>query len=311
MPVYNAERYLPAALDSIFAQSWTDFEVIAVDDGSTDGSSSILAAFSARHEKLRVRRQANSGISAALNNGLAEARGEFIARMDADDIMLPDRLARQVSFLRAHPVLGFCSCYMNLIDGHGETFSVYRPKPNHVDELAAMIAAEQPITYTHPTVMARRLLMLAAGGYDSRFEPCEDIDLFARLIVAGHPGVIIPDILFSYRLHGESISGRAAGRQAEMLHLVMRNLQARLEGRMVASPATLGSYRDALPPIRRLAYDARLRSEAWRQMANYDRAAHRRWKAHARLAAAAAVEPHLLPRRVLNRILASLRPEPQ
>src|ERR1051325_1151561 len=103
LPVYNAERYLESALQSVLGQTFSDFEVIAVDDGSKDNSKKILERFAANDPRIRVISRPNTGIVGALNDGLAVARGEFIARMDADDVALPGRFQAQLDYLRGHP----------------------------------------------------------------------------------------------------------------------------------------------------------------------------------------------------------------
>ena len=103
MPVYQAERYLEEAVESILAQSFDNFELLALDDGSTDASPDILEALARRDDRIRVRRTEHAGLVSQLNQGLAEARGEFIARMDADDVSHPARFERQLAYLDAHP----------------------------------------------------------------------------------------------------------------------------------------------------------------------------------------------------------------
>src|SRR6187399_1542665 len=109
MPVYNAERFLDAALQSVLRQTWSTLELLVVDDGSTDDSPRILKRAAARDGRLRVVRQPNGGIASALNLGLEAARGELVARMDADDVMVPSRLEVQSAFMLQNPSVGFCS----------------------------------------------------------------------------------------------------------------------------------------------------------------------------------------------------------
>src|SRR5262245_14197402 len=103
MPIYNAGRFLPAAVESVLAQTFADFELIAIDDGSRDGSSEVLAQLAARDPRIRVFAQENRGIVATLNRALELARAPLVARMDADDLSRPDRFAKQIAFLRQHP----------------------------------------------------------------------------------------------------------------------------------------------------------------------------------------------------------------
>lgn len=288
IPVYNAERYLLETLESVSAQTLKDFEILVVDDGSTDRSPEILAAYQAGEPRLRVIRQANAGISSALNAGIAAARGSLIARMDADDLMLPRRLERQRDFLEKHRELGFCASHMDMIDSRGRVFGEYCPGPWSHADLARQMAKEQPITYTHPTVMYRTQLVNRLGGYDRRYEPCEDMELFGRMILAGYPGLVMPEKLLQYRVHGGSISGSKAGFQVRTRDYVRRDFYAR---RVDGAPLTRDEFERWAASLRfseRLAYAARIRAEGYRQIATYCRA-ERRWGALLGYSAAAAL----------------------
>lgn len=293
MPVYNAEAYLQEALDSISAQSFGDFELLAVDDGSTDGSPALLARHAARDARLVVLRQANGGVSAALNAGLAAARGDFIARMDADDRMAPVRLARQIAVLEADPALGFCASGLAMIDAHGRVFAQHLHGPTGLAELHAMLARRDPITFTHPTVMLRSAALHALGGaaYLRAFEPCEDMELFGRLILAGRPGLVIPESLLEYRVHGASISGSKIARQMLTQEFVRARFYAQRDGAPELTRSAWDAARAALPWRARLAAQARLHYDVARKQALYRRAEHRPLAALACLGRAAAWRP--------------------
>src|ERR1051326_2264165 len=119
VPVYNAARYLDVAISSVLRQTFSDFELIAVDDGSKDDSKKILEHFSANDARIRVISRPNTGIVGALNDGLAVARGEFIARMDADDVALPGRFQAQLDYLRGHPDCIAVGTAVQIIDARG------------------------------------------------------------------------------------------------------------------------------------------------------------------------------------------------
>src|SRR6476661_6105481 len=119
MPVYNAGRYVAEAVESILGQTYADFEFLIVDDGSTDRSRAILERYAARDPRIRLVSRPNTGYAAALNELLGLARGELVARMDADDVALPERLLRQVNYLRAHPEVVCVGTAVHLIDGGG------------------------------------------------------------------------------------------------------------------------------------------------------------------------------------------------
>src|SRR5262249_44526169 len=163
MPVYNGERFVVEAVRSILAQTFRDFECLVVDDGSTDRTPELLAAEQARDPRLVVHRQpANLGFREALTTGCALARGELIARMDADDISLPTRLERQVAFLQTHPKVGVVGSAVQFLDDRGA------PGAIKLNPLGSGLAAWSMVFFNslvHPSVTLRRAALEAAGGY--------------------------------------------------------------------------------------------------------------------------------------------------
>jgi glycosyltransferase involved in cell wall biosynthesis len=197
IPVWHAVRFLPAALESILAQTFPDFEVIAIDDGTSDGSADVLAAFAARDHRVRVVRQENQGIVASLNRALGLARGAFIARMDHDDVSRPDRFAKQIAFLRQHPEVDLVSGAMDVIDQDGNYLRTEVP-PTLPAALASELLYRNCIC--HPAVMARTEALRKVGGYRKNAQLAEDYDLWLRLSEVGQVANL-PDVLLSYRLH--------------------------------------------------------------------------------------------------------------
>lgn len=218
MPVRNAGRYLADAVASLDAQTCASMEVLAIDDGSTDGSLEWLVA--RERPGFRVLSSGGAGFAATLNFGLAEARGRYVARQDADDLSHPDRLARQAAWLDAHPdvdVLATCADY---VDGHGAPVSnawTAQVRREHDPVLTPSdLRAHLPRTcvITHGSVMARREVLLDAGGYDGRFAPAEDYDLWLRLL-PDHAIARLPERLYAYRLHAHQWSAAHRTRQLE------------------------------------------------------------------------------------------------
>ena len=287
IPAFNAERYLEEALLSVSKQTWPCLEIVVVDDGSTDTTPARLDAWCYREPRLRVLRQANAGVSAALNAGIAIARGEFIARMDADDVMLPHRIERQIAFLEANPQLGFCASQMQMMNGDGRVFGVYRPKPTSLEELDAQLEQQEPIVFTHPTVTYRTELVKCLGGYRPAFEPCEDMELFGRMILAGQPGLVVPEVLMRYRVHGSSISGSKIEQQVRTRDMVRRIFYAQRSGKELDAAGYQRAV-DRLSARERRLHEARIRSEASRQLSVYQHAEGRRVVAWAHRCRAAA-----------------------
>jgi glycosyltransferase involved in cell wall biosynthesis len=213
MPVYNAERYIAEAVQSILDQTFADFELLVVDDGSTDRSPSILRRFADRDPRVRLVSRENRGISATRNELLSMALGEYVAVMDADDVSLPERLAVEVAYLRAHPDVVCVASQVHVIDELGRFLCDSHPGMDH-DEIQE-IALRGTCPLCHSSTMMRREVVAALGGYREGMQPSEDHDLFLRLGEVGRL-VGLPDILVKYRNHGRSISVTQQERQGDL-----------------------------------------------------------------------------------------------
>lgn len=179
MAVYNAAPFLEEAIVSILSQSWRDFELIVVDDASSDGSGAILD----RQEDPRIRmirHPINLGASLSRNDALAAARGEYVAIMDADDVCAPTRLERQVEYLDAHPAVGLvgCAIYDNIDVNGAVLYTTFLPADNESIQQALL----QRWCFLHSSIMFRKHLYHAAGGYRPAFEPAEDHDFVMRIL---------------------------------------------------------------------------------------------------------------------------------
>jgi len=209
VPVYNAEAYLAAAVNSILTQTFRDFELIAIDDGATDASAEILDRLAQHDDRMIVVHQPNGGIVAALNRGLALARGEFVARMDADDVACSERFARQLAFLDAHPDVAVVGAAVTLIDAHGRAIRDAE-YPETPAAIAAFLATGSALA--HPVVMMRRAAVLAVGGYRPAYEYAEDYDLWLRM-AEKYALANLPDRLLYYRQHAAKLSIAHAAEQ--------------------------------------------------------------------------------------------------
>jgi glycosyltransferase involved in cell wall biosynthesis len=205
MPVRDAAAHLAAALDSIRGQSLAEIEILVVDDGSRDGTPGILEAAARADPRLRAIRQDAAGIVPALDRAIEAARAPLLARMDADDLAMPERLARQAAFLGRHPSVAVVGGACRLIDRRGRLLGLWRPPTD-----PAVIAARLPVEncLSHPTVMMRRDAVLQAGGYRAAFVHCEDYDLWLR-VAERHALANLPEVMLAYRLHGGQATWRA------------------------------------------------------------------------------------------------------
>jgi glycosyltransferase involved in cell wall biosynthesis len=179
MAVYNAAPFLREAIASVLSQTWRDFELIIVDDASSDGSSALLD--SCDDSRIRIiRHSTNLGASLSRNDALAAARGDLIAIMDADDVCNPTRLQRQIEFLDAHPAVGLVGCgvYDNVDASGSVLYTSFLPEDNETIQRALM----QRWCFLHSSILFRRSLYQAAGGYRTAFEPAEDHDFVLRVV---------------------------------------------------------------------------------------------------------------------------------
>jgi GT2 family glycosyltransferase len=239
MPVYNGAAYLRESIESILSQSFADFEFIAVDDGSTDASGTILAEYAAKDRRLRVaRNDRNLGLAPALNRGLSMARGVWVARQDGDDISLPDRLARQTAFMREHPDVGVSGSQMIMFNERGRVVGEYRVGCTHGMILWNIFFGW---VFAHPTVIMRRDVLSAAGGYDPQ---CfgEDVDLWVRLAERTR-FANLPEALVRYRRHGNAYSLRGRSRQQADALRARQRFASRLLGREVPESVLLQAGR--------------------------------------------------------------------
>ena len=218
MPVRNAERFLQDAIDSVLGQSLKELELLAVDDGSADASPAILARYAAADARVRLLSRPSQGIVAALNAGIADARSAYIARMDADDLSEPDRLAQQLAILDGDPHVVLVGTAATLVDERGRAVGGVVPPIAH-DAIGEQLRTHNALV--HGAVVFRRTAWAAAGGYDATARLVEDYDLWCRLLAHGRlAGIAAP--LYRLRVHAGSISARALGEQLEATYRVRR-----------------------------------------------------------------------------------------
>jgi glycosyltransferase involved in cell wall biosynthesis len=206
MSVYNGEKYLREAIESILNQSYSDFEFLIIDDCSTDSSASILAEYTESDSRIYIlKNKKNLGLTKSLNIGLRSARGEYIARMDADDISLPNRLKTQVDFMDKHSDIGVCG---SAIQAFQAKESVTSPPKDH-KRIVIGLLQDNPVA--HPTVLIRTSILKEHEiFYNEDFIAAQDYELWVRLSrVTKFENLTC--VLLQYRLHGDNISLKSAG----------------------------------------------------------------------------------------------------
>ena len=200
MGVHNGGPFVGEAVASVLGQTDGDLELIVVDDGSTDDTPDRLAAVV--DSRLRVHRQARTGLTRALNRALGLSRAALVARLDADDVALPERLAHQRAFLAAHPEVGLLGTAAREQDPDGALVRVVRPP---VDDAALRRALIRANPFVHSSVMVRRELVARVGGYDERLAVAQDYDLWMRLARLTRLATL-PEVLVVRRLGAGRVS---------------------------------------------------------------------------------------------------------
>lgn len=195
MSAYNQAQYLPQAIDSILRQTFSDFEFIIINDASTDDTAQVLRQLKNKRVKLLSNRR-RQGLTRSLNRGITVSRGEYLARMDADDIAYPNRLALQLHFLESHPMIVACGTAVNLIDSRGQKVG-QKAYPRYITK--SILMRYNPLI--HPTVMIRKEVCI----YDASLNGAEDYDLWLRL-GSQYQLANISQVLLAYRINPRGIS---------------------------------------------------------------------------------------------------------
>ncbi len=259
LPVHNGQRYLRSSIESVLAQTFGDLELLVVDDGSTDETPSILAAYT--DPRVRVITQGTQqGLATALNTGLAQAHGELIARQDADDVSLPVRIERQVAYLEDKPRTILVGTQATMIDSHGRVRGrIERSTTN--PSIRWSLLFDNP--FVHSSVLVRRAAIEAAGGYDAAFSVTEDYELWSRLALHA-PVANLDQAFVLFRVHGQSTT-QSPGRRARSIEenrvLVERNARQVFGGGPIsaADAELLSRYRLGLQAMEVAPFVALLR----------------------------------------------------
>ncbi len=206
MPVYNGKKYLRDSIESILNQTYADFEFIIINDGSTDDSLQIIEKYAREDGRIKVVTRENRGLVYSLNEGIGLAVGDYIARMDADDIAFPERFSEQINYFQNHPEVHFLGTNVEfLAESQGRDINICQRMFNSEFE------TEKPLKnlflnkiICHPTLMMRKEAIISLHGYSSQYPTSEDYDLFYRAIRRGYKIDKLNKTLLSYRIHSSS-----------------------------------------------------------------------------------------------------------
>lgn len=224
MPLYNAEPYVGEAVRSVLGQTLTDLELIVVNDGSTDRSGAVVKAFN--DPRIRYCEQRNQGVSAALNRALSMATGTFVARHDADDVSLPQRLERQAAFLQAHPAVVIAGSRASLINGGGLAADTLHHPATDAEIRFAMLFNS---AFVSSSVMFRAAVLPKAGLFDATGAVFDDYDMWSRILALGE-AANLPEELVRYRVVATGLSHVTTNTRDRLREQRRRNLAHALPG---------------------------------------------------------------------------------
>lgn len=225
MPVYNAEKYLKQSIESILNQTYKDFEFIIINDGSTDNSLNIIYEYANKHTKIKVIARENRGLVCSLNEGISYSKGEYIARIDADDISLPERLEKQIKFFEKNQEIDILGSMAELIgdkallEKETNNYEWVNVEFDSKDDLEKIFL--ECCAIPHPSVMMKKEFLIKIGGYFE--QDTEDYNLWLRAIKSGFKIDKINEKLIKYRLHDNSKM------RSNLLKIAKSNMLNRLE----------------------------------------------------------------------------------
>ena len=231
MTNYNSERFIEETIKSVLSQSFQDFEFVIVDDCSSDSSYGYLKKIQDSRLSIYQNKQ-NLGQTKSLNIGLKLAQGEFVARMDADDLAFPHWLQEQVNFIQKHPACAVVSAQAAVVDAHSRLQKIYY-SPQNMNEIIIRSLTESPIN--HVGSIMRRDTILSVGGYDENYKIAADYDLWGKLIRGGYAMTSNPKILVGVRVHGYSVS-QLERRKADIVEI--RRIMKKNIDQFVSAPIT-------------------------------------------------------------------------
>lgn len=234
MPAYNAEKYIDSAIESILNQTFQEFELIVIDDGSSDNTLGIIKSYAEKDNRVKVLQSEHVGASQARNLAIARAQYEWIAMMDADDIALPERFEKQIKAARANPKVVAWGTYVYHMNSQGKTLSLNTLGPSTEQEFEWQRANGHVTSLFQPTALIKKDIILQLGGYVSGYEPAEDFELFARIADFG-PILVIPEALVLYRVHSQSASMQKFFKQKLIGDYIINRYRRKLAGQTILS----------------------------------------------------------------------------
>jgi len=306
MPAYNAADFIGEAIQSILDQTYTDYEFIIVDDGSTDGTAAIIQSYAERDPRIRLIKNPHGGVCEARNTAIRQASGDWIVLMDADDIARPNRIERLVQAAEADPEVVVWGSYLTRITINGDVIGNIEVGTTSKEAFYAIDRTQRLIEMFAPTAMFRRDIALKVGGYNPLLLVAEDSELWDRMADYG-PIVTVPESLLLYRLHDKSLTMTNQD-MITMLHgFPPARQRARAEGRDLTVEQYIEDYSNR-PLRQRLATYMLNRSKYYGKMASIVWARRQYPLAGVYLALSIAVQPRFMLTRIWNDFIFKKKP---
>ncbi|MDX1993014.1 MAG: glycosyltransferase family 2 protein [bacterium] len=301
IPAYNAADFIGETLDSILRQTYQQFEVIVVDDGSTDNTVEIVKQYAAKDDRIRLIQNDHGGACKARNTAIAAAKYPWVAAMDADDVMRADRFEKQIKAAEQNPEVVVWGSYLTQINIKGEPIGTIRVGPTSVEEFNAVDRTQHAIVVTNSSAMFKRDVALQAGCYDERLVAAQDTEFWDRMANYG-PVVVIPEPLVSYRLHGQSISAKKFFKQRMLHDYVIARNKAKARGETITMEQYIADYNNK-PPLVRFQRSMHNQGRFYYRNAGVMLAQKKYPQAALSLAVSAVLSPQFWLRRVVNRFV--------
>ena len=301
MCAYNAERHIGEAIESVLEQSHKNFELLIVDDGSTDRTRLLAEQYAAQDSRVRIFSHPNMGMGASLNKAIAEARNEWIVRMDADDIMLSNRIERQIAFISQNTEIAVGSSLVYLISESGRVIGKGVSPLTSRDVIQQSVRENRWISLYHPAVIMRKSVIQQVGGYRPRFWPADDLDLWNRVVENGHQVLVQPEFLLKYRVHATSVTVSSSRLTAEKVEYMCACMLSRRRGDAEPSWETFVAERRNAPISERLHAERKLWADMLYKAAVLHFAERKFPGAIVFLSGAALLNPALVFGRIRNR----------
>lgn len=303
MPAYNTGKYIGEALESILNQTFQEFEIIVVDDGSTDNTVEVVRRYMEKDDRIRLIQNAHGGVGHARNTGLYAAKYDWIALLDSDDVALPERFEKQVKAIKADPEVVVWDTLIRNMGADGQLQAdVKRVAPATKEQFYGMRDNGQVIHVATTTAIFRRDIALEIEGFDKRFKNSGDTEFWNRMARHG-PILSIPEVLTLYRLHAESVTSKSFEHQFINGHYLQLRAKAWAEGKDLLYEDYLRDYHNQ-PPVRKfLRYMNKTSRRLYREASVYI-SSKNYLKGFAILLLSLLFNPFLISQRIWNKITA-------